>query len=77
MIEANMPLNLADELPAVVHEYRDADALFSVYEQLHRSGMKPTCIIHDGTRLSVQYREPDGTTVELRCDNPMVVPFAA
>ena len=57
--------------PSVVHEYRDANRLFAAYGELRRNGVKPACIIRDGSRLSVQYREPDGTTVELRCDSPV------
>jgi hypothetical protein len=67
---------IADERTNVVHKYGDPNALFAVYESLRRNGLKPTCIIREAARLSVQYREPDGTTVELRCDS-LMEPIAA
>jgi hypothetical protein len=64
-VSPHRPIEAADE--RLVFNYTDPNELYAAYGKLRRNGVKPTCIIHEGERLTVQYREPGGAVVELCC----------
>ena len=56
----------------VAFRYRDPGDLFAAYGQLRRDGVKPVQILREAERISILYRDLDGTTVELQFDSQIM-----
>jgi catechol-2,3-dioxygenase len=52
----------------VAYTYRSLSDLLATYERLRDGGIIPVRPIHHGTAVSMYYKDPDGTAVELTID---------